>query len=80
MIVFGYRTKGERVSSIDPYDSFCPCCGTVAEFVAKMPVTRFTLYWIPTIRLSGKKPMFQQCQNCETAYTLSDQQALQLVS
>lgn len=79
MIVFGYRTKGERVSSIAPFQSFCPACGTVTQFIAKMPVTRFTLYWIPTIKLSGKKPMFQECQGCETAFTLPDRHALDLV-
>ena len=78
MIVFGYRTKGERVSAIAPFHSYCPSCGTMTEFVAKMPVTRFTLYWIPTIKISGKKPMFQECQICETAFILSDRQALEL--
>jgi hypothetical protein len=71
MIVFGTRTAGERVSSIVPFEGFCPSCLGMSTFVVKSPVQRFTLYWIPTIKIGGGGKMYQECQACEAAYVFS---------
>ena len=72
MIVFGTRTKAERVSSIPPFKSYCPACRRHTDFVVKSPVKRFTLYWIPTLKIGGGKNQFQECQACENAYVYDE--------
>lgn len=68
MIIWGTRTKGERVPGIQPFEDWCPSCQQRATFVVKRPVKRFTLYFVPTFKIGGSKAMYQECQNCDAAF------------
>ena len=75
MIVFGSRTKGELVPGIEPFNDYCPECRRTRTFFVKKPVTRFTLYFIPTFKMGGDEGMFQECNICETAYVYNSEKA-----
>lgn len=68
MIIWGTRTKGERVEDYKPFNSYCPVCKKNTQFIVITPIKRFTLYFIPTFKIGGGEELFQECQSCETAF------------
>lgn len=78
MLIWGTRTKGEVVSNIAPFDSYCPVCKTETRFVVKTPVQRFTLYFIPTFKIGGGREQFQECQLCSSAFVYDAEQSQQM--
>jgi uncharacterized tellurite resistance protein B-like protein len=77
MIIFGTQTKGERVRDLAPFEGYCPGCRQSSTFLVKVPVQRFTLYFLPTFKMGGSEAQFQECQSCKAAFVYAPSRPVQ---